>query len=362
MRILALVSDAYGGHGGISVFNRSFLSAIAEMDDVEFVKGLPRLIEKHEVLPQKLIQETTAAQGIGAYSRELLRTMSKSKFDLVICGHINLLPFASLAKRRFRCPLALNVHGIDVLEAKHRFGLHYLARRVDALISVSRLTLDRFQEWAPLKKGKSFILPNCIDLDRFKPGPKSEILLKRYDLHNKLVLMTLGRLAGRNREKGFDEVLEVLPELLKPLPDLIYMIAGDGPDRQRLETKAKSLGITDHVIFTGRIGEDEKIDHYRLADLYVMPSMGEGFGIVILEALACGIPVIGSTKDGTREALVDGELGKLVDPGNQQELAQCIMDRLTENYSGMPPQGLESFSSTAFKQRTQQIIGQAVNA
>jgi len=92
--------------------------------------------------------------------------------------------------------------------------------------------------------------------------------------------MTFGRLAGLDRQKGFDEVLEVLTELLKSHPDLVYLIVGDGPDRQRLQAKAQALGVSAAVVFAGRIAEDEKVDHYRLADLYVMPSRGEGFGIV----------------------------------------------------------------------------------
>ena len=76
------------------------------------------------------------------------------------------------------------------------------------------------------------------------------------------------------------------------------------------------MGLSDRVIFTGYIPESEKIAHYNLADVYVMPSTGEGFGIVLLEAVACGVPVVGSRVDGSREALLDGQLGRLVDPGN----------------------------------------------
>jgi glycosyltransferase involved in cell wall biosynthesis len=91
------------------------------------------------------------------------------------------------------------------------------------------------------------------------------------------------------------------------------MIVGDGDDRGRLEEKVKSLGLSQQVIFAGKILEHEKASHYCLADAYVMPSHGEGFGIVFLEALACGVPVIGSKVDGSREALLDGQLGRLVD-------------------------------------------------
>ncbi len=355
MRILVLVSDAFGGHGGIAEFNRTFLSAIADMDEVEITRVLPRLIGHEEQLPPKLTQDTSAAGGIIDYIKALVRTLRREKFDLVLCGHINLLPFARIAQLRCHCPLGMVIHGIDVEEAKKRFGLRYLASRTDLLISVSKITLDRFLNWTPLKHGSHWILPNCVDLERFTPGPKSDDLLERYDVEHKKILMTVGRLAGRDREKGFDEVLEVLPELRNEHPDIVYLIIGDGPDRQRLEAKSRLLGVGEVVVFAGRISEEEKVDHYRLADLYVMPSRGEGFGIVILEALACGIPVIGSTVDGTREALLDGKLGELVDPENPVELSECIKQCLNYARKGRP-QGLESFSTDDFITQVSEFI------
>jgi phosphatidylinositol alpha-1,6-mannosyltransferase len=357
--ILALVTDAFGGHGGIAAFNRAFLTAIAAMDEVAAVRVLPRLVERKEPLPAKVTQDNVAAGGKVAYLKSLIRALNSASYNMILCAHINLLPFARLAQLRCRCPIGLVVHGIDVRQAAERLGLRFLARRVDLLISVSTLTRDRFLAWAPLKHGKASVLPNCVDLERFTPGPKSEALLDRYGLRDNQVLMTFGRLAGRDRQKGFDEVLEVLPELLKSRPDLVYLIIGDGPDRQRLQAKAKTLGVGSAVVFAGRIEEEEKVDHYRLADLYVMPSRGEGFGIVILEALACGIPVIGSRADGTREALMEGRLGQLVDPSRPAELIKTIERCLQAGKVGRP-EGLESFSAEAFAQHTQQILNDTV--
>jgi phosphatidyl-myo-inositol dimannoside synthase len=119
-------------------------------------------------------------------------------------------------------------------------------------------------------------------------------------------------------------VIEALPRLLARFPDLKYLVVGDGSDRSRLEAKTVTLGVADHVVFAGRIAEAEKVAHYNLADAYVMPSFGEGFGIVLIEAAACGIPVIGSRADGSREALLDGRLGRLVDPHCEDELVDAI--------------------------------------
>ena len=131
--------------------------------------------------------------------------------------------------------------------------------------------------------------------------------------------------------------------------DSVYLIGGDGPDRPRLTAKAESLGLAGRVIFAGRIAEEEKVAHYRLADAYVMPSRGEGFGIVLLEAMACGLPALASVTDGGREALLEGKLGLLVDPDDPASVAAGIRAVLARPKGR--PAGLEHFSTAAFRAR-----------
>src|SRR5439155_18861006 len=131
--------------------------------------------------------------------------------------------------------------------------------------------------------------------------------------------MTLAFLSASERYKGVDEVLELMPSLVQEMPDLIYVIAGDGDDRPRLHTKAKTLGKAQHVVFAGYVPEHEKADHFRLADAFVVPDRGEGFGIVYLEPMACEIPVIASKADASRETVPGGKLGLLANPDNPQE-------------------------------------------
>jgi glycosyltransferase involved in cell wall biosynthesis len=193
------------------------------------------------------------------------------------------------------------------------------------------------------------VLGNCVDLDRFVPMPRDGNLAARYGLTGHRVIMTLGRLANRERYKGFDEVLDVLPLLTQKIPDIKYFIVGDGDDRARLEAKAKQLNIAHHVVFAGTTSEAEKVAHYGLADAYVMPSSGEGFGIVLLEAAACGVPVIGSLADGSREALLDGALGRLVDPRNPKMLADTILNVLTSDAPRRRPEAIAAFGVGEFQ-------------
>src|SRR5262249_19585944 len=117
------------------------------------------------------------------------------------------------------------------------------------------------------------------------------------------------------------------------------------------EAKARALGLSEHVIFAGRISEAEKVAHYNLADLYVMPSYGEGFGIALIEAAACGIPVVGSSVDGSREALLDGQLGRVVDPAKGDEVVAAVVAAISEGRHRTRSPLVETFCIGRFRMR-----------
>lgn len=354
-----LLTDAFGGFGGISKFNRDFLTGLHTSSLVARVFVWPRLIAEpiKEPLPTSIVYQRGFAKGKIAYlARAVAGMVFMPSIDLVVCGHINLLPLAWAVAKVRHVPLALIIHGIDAWQPTKNPLANVLAGKVDSLISVSKVSVDRFRSWSKLPEDRVFILANCVDLDRFTPGPKSPELVARYTLENTRVLMTLGRLASEERYKGFDEVLEALPDLAERLPNIKYLIVGDGPDRPRLEEKAKSLGVLGRVVFTGRITENEKVDTYRLADVYVMPSSGEGFGIVLIEAAACGIPVIGSRADGSSEALLGGRLGRLVDPESQAEIQEAIADALGETRRLARSYLVAEFSVEKFSNRVAYLL------
>ena len=166
--------------------------------------------------------------------------------------------------------------------------------------------------------------------------------------------MTLARLPSADRYKGVDEVLEVMPALLEAEPRIKYLVAGDGADRPRLEAKARALGLADKVVFTGMVDETEKPDLFRLADVFVMPGRREGFGFVFLEAMACGVPVVGSQVDGSREALRDGLLGALVDPADAASIRGAILAALTKPKE--IPHRLNHFAWPAYAERVAEAV------
>jgi phosphatidyl-myo-inositol dimannoside synthase len=343
MKVLMFLQDAYGGLGGIARNNRDVLDALVRDPRVDQVVALPRIAgDGSETIPAKVDWRASAGGGARAYLAESLRALAGPRPDLILAAHIRLLPAAYLAKLVTGAPLWLFIYGIDAWDKPKNPLLTWLARRADRVVSISEVTTARFQAWAHMPAARFRLLPCTVDLDRFRPGPRDPALVARYGLAGKQVLFTFGRLVSEQRAKGMDEVMQAMPGLLPDHPDLVYLIGGSGPDRPRLEAKAKALGLADRVIFAGRVAEEEKVAHYHLADAYVMPSRGEGMGIVILEAMAAGLPAMASTKDGSRETMLDGKLGPLADPDDPASVAAGIRAVLARPRGR--PEGIDYFS------------------
>ena len=361
-RVLILASDAFGGFGGIAKFNRDFVYALDSSSLVEAVLVLPRVIsEEVSAVPDSVILDRQAARGAFSFLKRALTVGLSFPADIVICGHINLLPIARIAASLKSVPLVLVIHGIEAWEPSRRRLTNVSCSGIDHVVSVSRYTASRFILWSKVNDKKVTIIPNLVDLERFRPGKRSLELTRRYNIGNSKVLLTVGRLSSQERHKGFDEVLDALPELVAK-HDLKYLIVGDGSDKARLESKAASLGLASVVIFAGRVSEVEKIDHYNLADAYVMPSIGEGFGIVLIEAAACGVPIIGSKIDGSFEALQGGRLGRLIDPRSRAELVQAVDQVITQPPARVRNPSVKKFGVEMFRKRVNEWISKTTSA
>jgi phosphatidylinositol alpha-1,6-mannosyltransferase len=200
-------------------------------------------------------------------------------------------------------------------------------QRADAVVAVSNFTKDALIEMMGVPPEKIEVIFNGVDIHRFTPRPKNRELIERYGLERKRILVSVGRLVER---KGIDHVLKALPAVRKAHPDVHYVVVGDGPYRARLEEIAREEEVEAHVTFAGSVPSETLVDHYALADLFVMPNRQladgdtEGFGLVFLEANACGKPVIGGRAGGAVEAIHDGVSGLLVDGWNVGEIAEAI--------------------------------------
>jgi phosphatidylinositol alpha-1,6-mannosyltransferase len=357
IRILALVTDAFGGQGGIARYNRDFLSALASSPSVASVVVLPRLEQRElEKLPPKLTWKS-APFGKLSYVLSAGRVLAEEgPFDLVYCGHIHFTLLAALLARAARISFWLQLYGVEAW--KKPFILSsWAARRACRILTISRYTQRMFHQWAGVPQEKFRLIPCTID-EKFQPGRKPDYLLKRYRLTGKKVLLTVARLSSRDRYKGQDRVIRLMPRLLQRETNLVYVIAGEGDDRARLEALAHQQGLDGAVRFIGEIKELELVDHYRMADLFVMPSTGEGFGIVFLEAAACGIPVVGGNKDGSVDALCEGGIGSAVDPHDPDQLAQAIEEGLHSRT--ISPRAIQQFSRANFCRLVEDLLKEKV--
>lgn len=266
------------------------------------------------------------------YAVSLLSAGWRFQPAMVISSHVNFLPAAYLLKRWRGVPYMGVAHGIEVW-GNRRPQLHAALHCADLILAVSRHTRELLTTEQQVPPERLGILPNTFEQNAFSPGSKPPELVHRYHLPTSArVIFSFGRLAASERYKGFDRIITALPEIRRQVPDTYYLIGGTGDDRPRLESLAQANGTAERVIFTGFIRPEELCGHYNLCDAFAMPSTGEGFGIVYLEALACGKPVLAGNRDGSVDALADGRFGALIDPDNQPELQATLVQMLLRQH------------------------------
>lgn len=246
------------------------------------------------------------------WRRQLNRHPPALLFDLLGLSRVQaLLPAAVTA------PYGVMLYGIEVwrpLSVSARRALSAAQR----LISISRHTLERARPFLPTLAGPPSVLPLALE-DRPPHGEVDHALLSRVGEGFALIV---GRMATSERYKGHDELLAALAQL--PHQEARLVVAGQGDDRIRLEALANRLGIASRVTFTGFVSEATLAELYRACGALVMVSMGEGFGLVYLEAMRTGKPTVAARGSAAEEVVVDGETGVLVPPGDPQALAQAL--------------------------------------
>jgi glycosyltransferase involved in cell wall biosynthesis len=200
-------------------------------------------------------------------------------------------------------------------------------------LPVSEFTRQVLINEGGIDSRRVIVVPDTFREEAFAPGAKPEALLRRHGLSaNQPVLLTVGRLAASEAYKGHDQVIMALAQVRRTHPEVRYIIAGTGNDEPRLRQCVAAHGQQDAVIFAGFVPDAELADYYRLCDAFVMPSTGEGFGIVYLEALASGRPCIAGDRDASPEAIGHGRLGFVVDPRSPSQIADAILKLITRQH------------------------------
>jgi glycosyltransferase involved in cell wall biosynthesis len=251
------------------------------------------------------------------------------KVEVVVLSHINLMIVGRLIKFIFPSKkIMLFSHGIEVWNIDANWK-RSLLKYSDRFICVSQHTKDQLIRNYGVDPNKCVVVNNC--LDPFLPlpeciQPKSD-LRARYGIRkDDILLFTLTRISAKERYKGYDKVLQALANVKLQYSNVKYLLAGsyDEEEGNYIKNIIRQNGLDEVVIMPGFIHDSEIADHFMISDLYIMPSLKEGFGIVFIEAMYYGLPVIAGNKDGSVDALENGKLGQLVDPLDIKAIEQAI--------------------------------------
>lgn len=234
-----------------------------------------------------------------------------------------------MLKRTLRIPFVAYSHGEEItqmdyrrFQPKMRDLVYKSADAVIAANGFARANLIRIG----VPEGKIFTIRPGVDISAFAPRAADLELVNKFGLSGKTVLLSVSRLDER---KGHSHMLKALGKIRGIIPDFHYLIVGDGPERKRIESLIAELGLDRHVSMVGKVAATELADFYNVCDLFVLANRNiegdlEGFGMVFLEANACGKAVLGGRTGGTSEAVIENRTGLLVDPEKIDEIASAL--------------------------------------
>lgn len=259
----------------------------------------------------------------------LRRGLAVSRDCDLIHAHWSLAGVAGLIISRLRgVPLVLTIYGAEIFSLQGALPVRFAVNRADFVTTISRYTLSKISAVAHPRAVA--VIPFGVNAEKCAPVDPSISARLREQLgipRERLVVLTVGRLVER---KGVQYLIEAMPLILQAV-DAHLVVAGSGPLHDQLSVRATQLGVKDHVTFTGLIPDDLLTALYKMAAVFVLPSIvdhtgdTEGLGVVLLEAMANGAPVVASRVGGITDVVVDGVSGYLVEPADSERLAEKLI-------------------------------------
>lgn len=248
----------------------------------------------------------------------------------VVAAHPNLAPIVCPLKTMRQTSFAVVGWGIDVWDPLPTLR-RKAVQQADFAIVISRYTAERTVQAQGVSPDRIRLLPLALDPAFWEAAHASPARSRPAGFPEGRVLLSVTRLAASEGYKGVDLVIAALPLIAARVPDVHYVVVGDGDDRPRLEELSRQKGLAARVHFLGRLDSlsAELAACYSACDVFVLPSRGEGFGIVFLEAMAFAKPVVGGAHGGTLDVIEDGRTGMLVPPGDVEQLARVLESLLT---------------------------------
>lgn len=292
--------------------------------------------------------------------------VSGLKSKTIIISHINLIfivLFIKVIRRKIQ--IIMLAHGIEVWRKMPLWKQRFIQKHVK-IWAVSNYTAQILERKHQINPENIEVLKNVLDPffvfpDQFE---KPKYLLKRYGLQKQQpILLSITRLSKHEIEKGYDKVIKLVPQLINEFPSLHYLLCGksDDDEKQRLELLIKKENLKQHISLIDFIPDGELVMHYLLADTFILPSKKEGFGLVFIEAAACGCKTISGNIDGSTDAMLNGELGRMINPDNPEEIKEAIIDSLNQQHNhqtalSIQKKCLSNFSHQKYLKKTQSLL------
>ena len=341
IRICCVAPNIFGFTGGIQIYTQNLLKALTTLLPDAHVITLLKYDRNSNIEHFPTSIPGVSFVCFGCWPRQIQTlAMTISIFFLAlrypnmlfIATHVNYAKALYLTNRLINIRYWVVAHGIEVWDVRSRILIQAL-KTANRVIAVSQYTRQRLIQKQGLPKQQVLVLPNTFHKNRFTVKPKSLSLLEKHHLRDdQKVILTVCRLGKTGTYKGYEQIIRALPLVQQKIPDIHYIIVGKGDDTDRINRLILSLGMEKNVTLTGFVPDKKLPDYYNLCDVFAMPSKGEGFGIVYLEALASGKPVLAGNQDGAVDPLLGGKLGCLVNPCNRNEIATSLVQILQGRY------------------------------
>jgi len=332
--IIGLFPDLFSV-GGVQLAGRHTAAALAAF--AEKHRLAYRFLSLNDSEGEQWVRVDGAGFAASGFGRAKLRflfgamQLARRRPSFVLAAHPNLAPIAvgmrSLAPQ---LRIVVMTHGIEVWTPLPWLRRNAL-RSADLVLAPSTFTAQKLATTQGIAKDKVRWLPWALDPDFQALTASPEQLPRPTGFPSGRFILTVGRWAANERYKGVDDILRVLPELIESVPDLHLMAVGDGDDRPRLEKTAKELAISHRVHFLRGLTREELAACYSRCDVFALPSSGEGFGFVFLEAMAFGKPVVGGAHGGIPDLIEEGTTGFLIQQGDKEKLAAALRRLLLDD-------------------------------
>jgi phosphatidyl-myo-inositol dimannoside synthase len=270
--------------------------------------------------------EPVALRARVRFFTTLLRMQSLHRANWVVFTHVGIARAQLRVPRQFRRPYAVFVNGIEAwsatLDSARRAALQNARVRIAISPHTARRVAAAHPNLPPIDTCLLALLPDDETPDRVPADVRVD-----YGPH---AVVIVGRMASTERYKGHDQLLLAWPRVIAEVPDAALVMVGRGDDVERLRTKAAALGIGRSVHFAGFLSDAALRAVMRHAAIFAMPSRGEGFGLVYLQAMHLGVPCLGSRDDAAADIIVDGETGLLVPRQDPEAIAGAVARLLTD--------------------------------